>query len=61
MGPILAGLLSALAFAGSTMVSARASRLTGVIPGVAGAMLVIVVILVPVALVVSTMRPVGPG
>ena len=39
MSPILAGLFSALAFAGATMVSARASRLTGAIPAVAGAML----------------------
>lgn len=60
MSPILAGLFSALAFAGATMVSARASRLTGAIPAVAGAMLVIVVILVPVALVVSPLPPVGP-
>ena len=40
MSPILAGLFSALAFAGATMAAARASRLTGAIPAVAGALLV---------------------
>ena len=42
------------------MAAARASRLTGAIPAVVGAMLVIVVILVPVALVVSPLPAVGP-
>ena len=51
MTPILAGLATALAYATSTLVSARASRLAGPSATVAGAMLVGLLIVLPVALV----------
>jgi drug/metabolite transporter (DMT)-like permease len=59
MLPILAGALTALAFATATLASARASRLTGAVPTVAGVMIVGAVLVLPIALLVSPL-PVDP-
>lgn len=59
--PIVAGLLTALSFAMSALVSARASRLVGARVTVAGAMLVGLVIVLPAAVLASPLPPVPPG
>jgi drug/metabolite transporter (DMT)-like permease len=61
MNPILAGLATAFAFAVSTLVSARASRLAGPQVTVAGAMSVGLVLVLPVALLATPLPPVPPG
>jgi drug/metabolite transporter (DMT)-like permease len=61
MIPILAGLLTAVSFAVSTLVSARASRLAGAKVTVAGAMLVGLVLVLPVALIATPLPQVPPG
>lgn len=53
ISPILAGSITALAYAVSTLGSARSSRLAGAIPAVAGVMLVGSLLLLPVALLIS--------
>jgi drug/metabolite transporter (DMT)-like permease len=53
MPPILAGLLTAMAFAVATLTSARASRIAGAVPTVAGVMLVGVLLVLPFALAVT--------
>jgi drug/metabolite transporter (DMT)-like permease len=50
---LIAGVLTSLAFASSTITSARASRLAGPAPVVAGVMLVGLVLTTPLALIVS--------
>src|SRR4029077_18477237 len=50
---LIAGILTSLAFASSTITSARASRLAGPAPVVAGVMLVGLVLTTPLALVAS--------
>jgi drug/metabolite transporter (DMT)-like permease len=50
---IIAGVLTSLAFASSTLTSARASRLAGPTPVVAGVMLVGLIIVSPIALLAS--------
>jgi drug/metabolite transporter (DMT)-like permease len=63
MLPIVGGLLTALAFAISTLASARASRLAGAVPSVAGVMIVGTVLVLPIALAVSPLPalPVVPA
>lgn len=58
MTPILAGLLTALFWAISTLASARASRLAGARATVAGVMLVGLLIVLPVAVVATPLPPV---
>ena len=58
MSPILAGALTAVAYAISTLSSARSSRIAGASPAVAGVMLVGSLLLLPVALVVTPLPPV---
>jgi drug/metabolite transporter (DMT)-like permease len=53
MLPIVAGILTALAFASSTMTSARASRVAGPAPVLAGVMLVGLILVAPVALLLA--------
>lgn len=53
MPPILAGAVTAVAYAISTLASARASRIAGPGPSVAGVMLVGTVLLLPVALLIT--------
>jgi drug/metabolite transporter (DMT)-like permease len=60
ISPILAGSITALAYAVSTLGSARSSRLAGAIPAVAGVMLVGSLLLLPVALFVSPI-PASPA
>jgi len=60
MIPILAGLLTALAFAISTIVSARASRIAGALVTVAGAMFVGLVIVLPFALLATPISTAAP-
>jgi drug/metabolite transporter (DMT)-like permease len=60
MLPIVAGVLTALCFATATLASARASRLGGAAPTVAGVMTVGAVLVLPIALVVSPL-PVRPA
>ena len=60
MLPIIAGVITALAFTVSTLASARASRIAGAAPTVAGVMLVGAVIVLPFAVSVSPL-PSGPG
>ena len=60
MLPIVAGILTALAFTISTLASARASRIAGAAPTVAGVMLVGAALVLPFALTVSPL-PSGPG
>jgi uncharacterized membrane protein len=63
MSPILAGSVTAVAYAISTLTSARSARLAGPGPTVAGVMLVGTVLLLPIALVLSPIRtsPVVPA
>jgi drug/metabolite transporter (DMT)-like permease len=58
MLPIVAGVLTALAFATSTLASARASRIGGAAPTVAGVMIVGAILVLPVAATVSPLPPV---
>ncbi len=60
MSPILAGAVTALAYAVSTLASARATRQIGSPATVAGVMLVGSIVLVPIALTTSPISPV-PG
>ncbi len=60
MPPLIAGILTALAFTSSTMTSARASRLAGPLPVLAGVMLVGAILVLPVALTVAPL-PVTPS
>ena len=60
ISPILAGSITALAYAVSTLGSARSSRLAGAIPAVAGVMLVGSLLLLPVALFVTPI-PASPA
>lgn len=60
MLPIIAGVITALAFTVSTLASARASRLAGAGPTVAGVMIVGAVLVLPFALTVSPL-PSGPA
>jgi drug/metabolite transporter (DMT)-like permease len=53
MPPLVAGVITALVFASSTLTSARASRLAGAPPVLAGVMLVGLVLVAPWALVLS--------
>jgi drug/metabolite transporter (DMT)-like permease len=53
ISPILAGSVTAVAYAVSTLGSARSSRLAGAVPAVAGVMLVGTILLLPVALFVT--------
>ena len=53
ISPILAGSITAFAYAVSTLGAARSSRLAGAIPAVAGVMLVGSLLLLPVALLVT--------
>ena len=59
ISPILAGSVTAVAYAVSTLGSARSSRLAGAVPAVAGVMLVGTILLLPVALFVTPI-PVDP-
>ena len=59
MSPLIAGVLTAFAFASSTMTSARASRLAGPAPVLAGVMLVGAILVTPVALTLAPL-PVAP-
>ena len=61
MLPIVAGILTALAFAVSTLSSARASRLAGAAPTVAGVMLVGAVLVLPFVVAVTPLPAVPPG
>ena len=60
MLPIVAGILTAMCFAVSTLASARASRLAGSAPTVAGVMIVGAILIVPVALTVSPLPASAP-
>ena len=60
MLPILAGVATALFFATSALSSARASRRAGATPAVAGVMLVGIVLVTPIALIVTPL-PVAPA
>ncbi len=60
MSPILAGMLTAFAYAISTLSSARSSRLAGAVPAVAGVMLVGSVLLLPIALFVTPIPAAPP-
>ncbi len=60
MPPILAGAVTAVAYAISTLASARASRIAGPLPSVAGVMVVGSVLLLPVAVLITPI-PAGPG
>ena len=53
ISPILAGSVTAVAYAVSTLGSARSSRLAGAVPAVAGVMLVGTILLLPVAVFVT--------
>ena len=59
MPPLVAGILTALFFATSTLAATRASRLSPAAPAVAGVMLVGALLLLPIA-VVLTPLPVDP-
>jgi drug/metabolite transporter (DMT)-like permease len=59
MLPILAGILTSLAFASSTMTSTRASRVAGPAPLLGGVMLVGLLLVTPVALIAAPL-PVDP-
>jgi len=63
MSPILAGAVTAVAYAISTLTSARSSRLAGPGPTVAGVMVVGTLLLLPIALVLTPVRatPVVPA
>jgi drug/metabolite transporter (DMT)-like permease len=63
MPPILAGAVTAVAYAISTLASARASRIAGPVPSVAWVMLVGSVLLLPVALLITPLpaAPVVPA
>ncbi len=58
MPPILAGAVTAVAYAISTLSSARSSRIAGAVPAVAGVMLIGSLLLLPVALLVTPLPPV---
>ncbi len=60
MSPILAGALTAVMYAISTLASARASRLAGSGPSVAGVMVVGSVLLLPIALLVTPIPTAPP-
>jgi drug/metabolite transporter (DMT)-like permease len=60
MLPIVAGILTAVCFAISTLASARASRLAGSAPTVAGVMIVGAILIVPVALIASPLPASAP-
>jgi drug/metabolite transporter (DMT)-like permease len=53
ISPILAGSVTAVAYAVSTLGSARSSRLAGAVPAVAGVMLVGTILLLPIALFIT--------
>lgn len=53
MLPIVAGVLTSIAFASSVLTSTRASRIAGPVPSVAGVMVVGLAILLPVALITT--------
>jgi drug/metabolite transporter (DMT)-like permease len=57
---LIAGILTSIAFASSTMTSARASRLAGPAPVLAGVMLTGAVLVLPVALVLAPLRVAPP-
>ena len=59
MPPLVAGILTALFFAISTLAATRASRLSPAAPAVAGVMLVGALLLLPIALVLTPL-PVDP-
>jgi len=63
MPPILAGAVTAIAYAISTLASARASRIAGPVPSVAGVMVVGTILLLPVALLMTPLPalPVVPA
>lgn len=56
MPALIAGILTSIAFASSTMTSARASRLAGPAPVLAGVMLTGAVLVLPVALLLAPLR-----
>ena len=60
MLPILAGVATALFFATSALSSARASRRAGATPAVAGVMIVGIVLLTPIALILTPL-PASPA
>ncbi|HET9615320.1 MAG TPA: hypothetical protein VFP22_10950, partial [Candidatus Limnocylindrales bacterium] len=59
MPALIAGILTSIAFASSTMTSARASRLAGPAPVLAGVMLTGAVLVLPVALLLAPLRVAG--
>ncbi len=60
MPPLIAGILTAIAFTSSTMTSARASRLAGPAPVLAGVMLTGAILVLPVALTIAPL-PIKPA
>src|SRR4051812_15498806 len=60
MLPIVAGVLTALLFAASTLTSARASRLSPAGPAVAGVMAVGAILLAPIAVLGTPLPPERP-